>query len=160
MRPPIVTAVVVGLLTAAAPAPAPKENDPKKEVEKLQGSWRGVSIEKRRDRVNDDQMVLSFDKSSFTLTRDGKVLLQGTFTIDPSKKQKAIDMKVTEASVASYKGREVLGIYEVKGDVLRWCWTDPIIGPAAVLLRPRPPEFDPKDVSHSLFTFKMEAPSQ
>ena len=46
---------------------------------------------------------------------------QGTFTIDPTRRPKAIDF--TQATEGPTRGRTVPGIYEVAGDRLRVCRT-------------------------------------
>jgi uncharacterized protein (TIGR03067 family) len=155
----IVTVLVFGLPLAAAPAPTPKENDPKREAEKLQGAWRSVSVETGSEKTDTDKHVLTFDKSTFTFRWRKRILTAGTFTIDPSKKPKAIDLTITETSLAAYTGKVILGFYELEGDTLKWCYSDPTSGPAPGKgPRGRPQEFDPKEGSHTLFTFKREKP--
>src|SRR5262249_16182350 len=57
-----------------------------------------------------------------TITFDGMVLFKAKFTIDPSKKPKTIDYTMT-AGVT--KGKTQLGIYELKGDTVKFCLAAP-----------------------------------
>lgn len=84
----------------------------------LQGTWEG-------DR-NGKKLVLTFDKKGFTFVMDADTV-KGTFKADPKKDPKEIDMMVTDAEGphAEFKGKTSLGIYELKGDSLRWCASEP-----------------------------------
>jgi uncharacterized protein (TIGR03067 family) len=139
----IVTALVAGLVLGAAPAP--KEDEVKKEVENLRGTWKVASIE---DRGKADQppdgFVLVFEKDS------KEVVVAGTFKLDPSKKPKAIDVTVTRSEEKGNNGKELHGIYEIDKDTLKWCTAEP--GDKG-----RPTEFATKEGSRNvLFTVKKE----
>lgn len=114
----IVTALVVGLLLAA--------DDAKKDKEKLQGSWRPVSAEQGGN-VQEDakEHLLIFEGDTFTIKKGDQLFVKGTFTLDPSKTPKTIDMKVTEGRQESDNGKEVHGIYEIDKDSLKWCTAPP-----------------------------------
>ena len=123
----IVTALAVGLLLAA--------DDAKKDKEQLQGSWRPVAAEqggKAQDDAKDH--LLTFDGDTFTVKRGDRLLLKGTFTLDPSRSPKAIDLTVLDGP---QKGKKVIGIYRhVLKERLEVCLTDPGSPDAA-----RPKEF-------------------
>ena len=81
-----------------------------------------------------------------TITIGGQVYFKAKFTIDPSKKPKAIDYTMTEGPT---KGKTHLGIYELDGGhgevLLRRSWED------------RPTEFTAKQGSqHTLSVWKRE----
>src|SRR5579864_2429707 len=110
----LVTAGVAGLVLAAAPAP--KEDDAKKEVEKLQGKWQCVSVEEQGETDTGDhlkKLALTFNKDTVALKEGDQVIMKGTFTLDPSKKPKALDVTVTETENGTNKGKVLLAIYEV-----------------------------------------------
>jgi uncharacterized protein (TIGR03067 family) len=116
-------ALAVGLLLAAED----KKDDAKKDQEALQGTWRPVSSEQGGKDQTDEakEYTLTFDKDTFTVKKGDEVIIKGTFKVDPSKKPKAIDMTVTEGRRDDDKGKEVLGIYEVDKDSLKWCTAEP-----------------------------------
>src|SRR5437764_585060 len=118
----IVTVLVAGLLLAADA----KKDDAKKDREALQGTWRPVSSEQGGQDQTDEakEHALVFDKDTFTVKKGDEVMLKGTFTLDPSKKPKAIDMAITEGR-GDNTGKELHGIYELGKDTLKWCTSEP-----------------------------------
>jgi uncharacterized protein (TIGR03067 family) len=157
----VVTALVAGLLLAAAPAPR-EEDDAKKETEKFQGTWRMVSFEEGGQALPADQVKefgyrFTFEKDTFTVKAAEVVKSKpvevvkttGTYKLDPTKKPKAIDMAITGGD---YKGKDILGIYEVGEDTLKWCAAKP--GE-----KDRPKEFTTtKDSTHGLAVLKRGKP--
>jgi uncharacterized protein (TIGR03067 family) len=154
----VVTALVAGLLLAAAPAP--KEDEAKKDVEKLRGTWQVVTVEYKG--TADDASpshVFIFDKD--TLTDKSEVVALPTrqvevwvdkysFKLDPSKRPPAIDLTLTASDVWP-KGRVYHGIYELGEETLKVCW-----GPED----DRPTEFAAKEGSkHELYTLKKRKPN-
>jgi uncharacterized protein (TIGR03067 family) len=135
----VLTVVVAGLLVAA--------DEPKKE---LQGTWKLVSLEvdgkkaTKGDIKNEQKMVVEGDK--FTSTVDDKHSFKGTFKLDPGKKPKTVDVAVTDGD---FKGKALLGIYEIDGDTLRACYAAPG--------KDRPSEFTSKEGSGNyLYIYKRE----
>ncbi len=144
MNATLATVIGVGLLIAA---PAPKE---KSDSEKLQGVWVAVSFEedgKSYTKEEGPRLVLTFDKDAFTVERSGRTLLEGTFTIDPSQKPRAIDFTMTDER---HKGDMHHGIYELDGDTLKWCRT-------GIDSKERPTDFVTKKGGNSALTiFRRE----
>jgi uncharacterized protein (TIGR03067 family) len=109
-------AVVAGLA-----ADAPKD-DAKKDQDKLQGEWTLMSGERDGNAFPDD-LVKSLKRTMkddhFSITRDGETLAKGTFKLDPSKKPKAIDIKLDNNDTP------VQGIYELDGDTFKMCYAAP-----------------------------------
>jgi uncharacterized protein (TIGR03067 family) len=135
----VLTVVVAGLLVAA--------DEPKKE---LQGTWKLVSLEvdgkkaTKGDIKKEQKMVVEGDK--FTSTVDDKHSFKGTFKLDPGKKPKTVDVAVTDGD---FKGKALLGIYEIDGDTLRACYAAPG--------KDRPSEFTSKEGSGNyLYIYKRE----
>lgn len=113
MRLAIFLAVLGTSLCWAADA---KDEAVKKEMEKLQGTWKVVKAIKRGDARSDDdlkkiQVVIAGDK--LTVTVDGKSMSR-TFTIDPQKKPATIDL-ITRGEPT------IQGIYELDKDSLKIC---------------------------------------
>jgi len=116
---PLTAFLLLALGTAARAAPQGKDDAVVRELKLLDGTWEVVSI------VTDGQEVsrradtglysLTLEKGKFAYkTRDGKVLDDGTFRVDPAAEPKAIDL-------SARGGMEVSGIYELKGDELKVC---------------------------------------
>jgi uncharacterized protein (TIGR03067 family) len=144
----VLTVLVVGLLLAAED----KTDDAERDLKLLQGQWRVVSVE-RDGRVDDlkdkKDMTLVIDKDVFSLREGGVVGIKGTCRLDPSRRPKAIDIKVTEGSGT---GNEVAGIYKIDNDGMIWrvAYDDK---------EARPNEFTTKaGDKHILVTFKRDKP--
>jgi uncharacterized protein (TIGR03067 family) len=144
---PLLAFLALGLLVGAD---SPKE-EVKKIQEKLQGTWKPVSVEQRGESKDDDEdHRLIFDGNKFRIKRGDQPIIQGTFKLDPSKKPKQIDMKITEDQNGEHKGKTALGIFALDGDTLKWCIAEP--GTTE-----RPKEFSaPADTKMMFITFKRE----
>jgi uncharacterized protein (TIGR03067 family) len=57
-----------------------------------------------------------------TITIGGRVYFKAKFSIDPTKKLKAIDYNMTAGPT---KGKTHLGIYELDGDTVKFCFAAP-----------------------------------
>jgi uncharacterized protein (TIGR03067 family) len=118
----LIPAVV--LLTAAN---APQGDAGKKDMEKLQGTWRVVSMEGEGEKAPAD-----FAKR-FTYTFKGDRIhflgdkttpgadLEFSYTLDAAKQPKAIDMKITKSPDKKDVGEGSVGIYVLDGDNLKLC---------------------------------------
>ena len=114
----IVTALVVGLVLGAAPAP---EDDTKKDREALQGTCQSVSLAVGEEEgVPVKNVVLTFEKDAFTFKRGERSPVKGTFKLDPSKKPKTMDVTITEGKREEDKGEKLHCTYQVDGDTLKW----------------------------------------
>ncbi len=102
----------------AAPADKPVRKDPvKEEVKKLEGTWQAVAFAesgRQAPPTLTDTMTWTFQGNRFTwrFSKD-KVEMDGTYTINPGKKPKQIDLADKETD---YKG---VGIYALDGDTLK-----------------------------------------
>jgi uncharacterized protein (TIGR03067 family) len=108
----------------------------------LEGTWLLVSVEKggKKQDKSGDNFTVAFSGGKLHLKKKDETK-DGTYTIDPSKKPKHIDMSVD--------GENVLGIYEVKDGTLRIC--------GAGQGEPRPTEFKaPEGARVMILTFSRE----
>jgi uncharacterized protein (TIGR03067 family) len=145
MRLHLLVAVAAGLLLAAD---APQQGDAHKDAEKLQGTWKVVSMEKDGKQAPDEVIreqkpwVIKGDKIiTDEKAKDGT----STYKLDPSKKPKAIDISHPESDVKSTPG-----IYALEGDTLKLCLSYPAN-------KDRPTEFAAKKGSKVLLiVFKRE----
>lgn len=106
-------------------AEAPKD-EAKKDKEKLQGTWKALTAQRRGESdPTAEEHRLIFSGDEFTVKKGDETMIKGKFKIDPSKKPKEIDMEIIETKRDSLKGKAALGIYELEGDTLKWCWNKP-----------------------------------
>jgi uncharacterized protein (TIGR03067 family) len=149
--------VVAVLVVAGNASPADDDKkEVKKEMEKLAGVWLPVTVESggmKADGTDDAlkglQYVFTAD-GKFRLEKDGEVQMEGTYTLDPSKKPKQIDYKIEKAKSDTFKGTTSLGIYELDGDTFKVCRTWPDNDT-------RPTEYSgAKDAKQILSEFKRE----
>lgn len=141
------------LLVAAIPAIVVHEaplDDMKKELEKLQGTWKLESVEVEGQKAPPEafkgvRLTIKGDKFSFT---ESNTTFGGTFKVDLLKKPNTIDISFTEGPE---KGTTTLGIYEVEGDTWKIC-----LNPKGAK---RPAEFRAKQgTGEVLEVFKREKP--
>ena len=115
--------ICVLLLTGACVS-AQSEDAVKKDLKLFQGSWKAISAQgvdgKPLEPEELKPITLVVDGDKFTLNT-GSLTVQGTFSIDPTKKLKTIDMfeKNSPEKVL------MMGIYEIKGDTRKSCFTEP-----------------------------------
>ena len=97
----------------------------KKEMALLEGEWSMMSGES-----NGFAMPKEAVSRGKRLAKDGEttimfgdmVYFKAKFSIDPAKKPKAIDYMMTEGPT---KGKTQLGIYELDGDAVKFCFAAP-----------------------------------
>ncbi len=145
--------LVSGLLLAADPVVRTGDNGD--DVQKLQGTWRGVALEIKGDLLPPTSartLWFHFEKDTFTIRQEGKITVEGSYTLDSSRKPKTIDLTITETVQAVNKGALVQGIYKLEKDRL-WLCTTKANG------EDRPKKFlSKRDAAHTLFTFQKEKP--
>jgi uncharacterized protein (TIGR03067 family) len=115
--PVVAVLVLVGSVAAQA--------DRKKEMAILEGEWSMVSGEASgqslpEDAVRSGKRIAKDGETTITIS--GRVFFKAKVTIDPTKKPKAIDYKMTEGPT---KGKTHLGIYELDGDTVKFCFAAP-----------------------------------
>jgi uncharacterized protein (TIGR03067 family) len=118
MRIAGVLVVLVFLLGADADAV-------KKEMARLEGEWSMVSGEIDRQPMPPEflkgaRRVARGDET--TVTINGQLFIKARFTIDPAKKPRTINYTMTGGPT---KGKTQLGIYELDGDTVKFCFAAP-----------------------------------
>jgi len=117
--------ILIGLTVMFLCGADKKEDAIKKEMEQLQGQWSMVSgeIDKQplpENYVKGATRVVKGDETNVTIA--GDVWMKAKFTIDPTKKPKTIDYDVSDGPA---KGKILLGIYELDGDTIKFCYASP-----------------------------------
>jgi uncharacterized protein (TIGR03067 family) len=135
------------LLGAGVPA-----GDGKKDRDRIQGVFRvliyedsGVSKDGGKDHL------LSIKGDQFSIRMGGKTVLKGTFKLDPSKKPKQIDLKITEDAKGKSAGKTAQGIYQSLMDGLVVCTAEPGS-------KQRPTGFATTGTKRSLMTLLQQKP--
>jgi len=125
---------VLFLLGADAPADAVK-----KDMTLLEGDWSLVSGERDGQTIPEEFVKTgkrSVKDAETSVIINDMVVMKAKFKIDPIKKPKTIDYAVTDGPE---KGKTVLGIYELDGDTVKFCFSAPD--------KERPSEFTAKEGS-------------
>ena len=108
----ILLAFAAGLLIAAD---RPKKEDKgAKELKRFQGQWLIVSIEIDGEEVSVEGWTATFKGNKVTY-KTGKDSVEGTFSLDPTKKPKQIEVIL---QLPDHKEQKHLGIYQLTGDML------------------------------------------
>ncbi len=97
----------------------------KADMARLQGEWTLVSATADGNAMPDAMVkqgkrVCKDDET--TVTIGGQMFIKAKFTIDPTKQPKTIDYQVTDGFT---KGQKQLGIYELSGDTVKFCFGSP-----------------------------------
>ena len=116
--------VVIGTLVTTGAA-AQSDSAAKADVARLQGVWSMVAAESDGQRFTG--LMLAGSRrvaigNETTVHIGGALFMKANFAVDPSKKPKAIDYKVTGGATA---GKTQLGIYDVRGDTVQFCFAEP-----------------------------------
>jgi uncharacterized protein (TIGR03067 family) len=120
--------LLVGLVTAWVSAAA---DDKPADADKaaLQGTWRAVTSEmdgQKQDEADVKEHTLVFDGDSLVINKSGEMVMKGKVTVDAAQKPGHIDFKLEENPAnPDDVGKTLAGIYEVKGDDLKWCFILP-----------------------------------
>jgi uncharacterized protein (TIGR03067 family) len=113
----IVAVLLVGTSSA--------QDDIKKDMTALEGEWTMISGQANGTALPKD-MVQTGNRTAkdgeTTISFGGMIYFKAKYTIDPTKKPKAIDYMMTEGVT---KGKKQLGIYEINGDTVKFCFASP-----------------------------------
>ena len=99
------------------------KDDPKKDAERLEGTWLVVESERNGQKQPEEQtkkLKMIFNKDRYIIQVDENTK-EATFTIDPTKKPKTIDVVPLDGED---KGKTIPGIYMLDGDKLKLCFAD------------------------------------
>lgn len=121
--------------------PSPPEHLARNDLEHLQGSWVSVS--------GGAEVVFFISGSRYTARFSDGAIYMGTFELMAATHPKTMEMQIEEGP-ARYKGQVALCLYELNGNMLRWCTAGP--GQKEVLVG-----FPREDQTHVLsFCFRRQ----
>jgi uncharacterized protein (TIGR03067 family) len=107
----------------------------------LEGVWKPSRVVDNGKVENEAELAdyrMTFKGNTFTVDKDGEVLIKGTYTLDPAARPKHINLKFEKSADEAEVGKTATGIYKLEGDTLTWCATKPGI-------ENRPIDFTSKD---------------
>jgi uncharacterized protein (TIGR03067 family) len=114
---------VVLLVACSAAVAQPGDEDIKKELKRFQGKWQATHVRSpegvEQTDIENQLTTLEVDGDMFTM-KTGSLTVKGTFTIDPTKKVKEIDVFFGDNKETVLKG-----IYEIKDDTRKSCFALP-----------------------------------
>ena len=116
----LVCSVLALASIASTTAMAVDKEAVKKDMEQLQGEWSMLMPDGSGKTISDSKRVCKGDET--TVTFGGRLMMKARFTIDPSKKPKTIDYQMIDGPT---KGKKQLGIYELNGDTVKFCFGSP-----------------------------------
>ena len=131
------TAFLIGLAAVAMSMAWAEDSEAiKKDRAQLQGEWSMMSGSAdgsaMPDAMRETAMrVCKGDETKVTIGE--QLLMKAKFTLDPSRKPKRIDYQMIDGPT---KGKKQLGIYELEGDTVKFCFGSPG--------SERPPDFTSK----------------
>jgi uncharacterized protein (TIGR03067 family) len=139
MKSRLVAVIAVAFLAGADDS---KDDAPKKELKKLEGTWAvgSATFQGKPDKEEGGEFIFTPDQLTIK-GKDGKKEIV-SFKIDPSKKPKIMDFTPEDKKKNASPGK---AIYELDGDTLKIC-----VGPPDK----RPDEIS--DKGHVLFTLKRK----
>jgi erythromycin esterase len=100
----------------------PLSDASRKELEQLQGTWRGISIKQDGQELPLEGGLANLEVvikgNERTVKAGDTVFSRAVFRMDPTATPKTVDVTITEGTLA---GKSLLGVYELDGDTYRIC---------------------------------------
>ena len=120
MKLRLLAVLALGLLLAADDKD--QADAAKKDLKALEGTWKAVKGEEggkdvAAGEIRKYELAIKGDK--YTLRVNGEEQEQGTLKLDPSKKPKAVDLKITKGEDV---GKDQYAVYQVEGDKFMLCF--------------------------------------
>jgi uncharacterized protein (TIGR03067 family) len=121
MKTALLALVAVATITVAFGA---DDAQVTKDLKALEGTWQYTAqVEDGKETEKENLTAVTVTVTAdgkWEAKHDGKVFLEGTVKLDPSKKPKAADWKIT--TEGDLNGKTALGIYDVDGDTWKHCF--------------------------------------
>jgi uncharacterized protein (TIGR03067 family) len=97
-------------------------------TEKLHGVWQAISVTVSGVAIPESEVIairLTITGARFTTSRDAETLFDSTYSVDPEKSPREIQMI---GVAGDFDGQAALGIYRFESEVLELCYTMPGFG--------------------------------
>jgi uncharacterized protein (TIGR03067 family) len=118
-----IVGVLITATAAVASADDAKDAAIQKDRNQIKGAWRVVVLVVNGNRAMEEDArkltVVNGSDGTWSLYAEGKVVIKGTSTFDPTKSPKTLDFTPTEGDEA---GKLFLGIYELGENTRRMCF--------------------------------------
>lgn len=140
---------VLVMLAAPSLAAADADDDVKKELKALEGTWKAVALEaggKPIPKASVPEFLFIVGADGKATGRMGKIEYQSMVSVDPNKTPRTID---NTHETGAQKGKKQFGIYKVEEGKWIVCMTAP--GAAE---KDRPKSFDTKNSASVVFVFE------
>jgi uncharacterized protein (TIGR03067 family) len=133
------------LIALVSPVLADDKKADKFDAEKIQGDWSVTEGKKAGAALGDDAKkgTYTITKDKITLKMDGKTMFAFDYTLDTKTDPVSIEMTISEAPDASFKGSKAKGIIQIKGEEVHLCYAP---------MGDRPMKFD----DEKAYTFTMK----
>jgi uncharacterized protein (TIGR03067 family) len=109
------------VFAAGAANAGPAEEAAQREHKRLQGTWRVISVEAGGSAIPTREyrgLALTFAAGKFSARRGEEDGQQGTYSVDPTKSPRQMDITRTNGPA---QGRKQVAIYQLTGDLLKIC---------------------------------------
>jgi uncharacterized protein (TIGR03067 family) len=114
--------VVLGFVCLAPSLPG---GEKKTDKDLLQGTWKPTSIVRDGQEISDvGDLRISFKGVTFKILKDGEEFLEGTITLNSTKKPPTIDFSIQKGA-DEFSGKNSKAIYAIKGNTFKFCATKP-----------------------------------
>lgn len=114
---------ILTLINATVKADDAKNAAIKNDRKLIEGTWRVTALEMNGNKSKEEDAkkftVVNGNDGTWILRSDGNEIMNGTSTIDPTKKPKTIDFTLTKGKD---KGKLFLGIYELGKKTRKLCF--------------------------------------
>jgi uncharacterized protein (TIGR03067 family) len=129
VRVQFLAALIASVVVGASFAADDKGAEGKGAAAELQGTWRAVASEMDGEKQPEDdvrQHTLVFSGDTLVVNKNGEMVMKGKVKLDAAQKPAQIDFKLEENPAnPDDVGKSLTGIYELKGDELKWCFVLP-----------------------------------
>jgi uncharacterized protein (TIGR03067 family) len=120
MRPALALLLALSVATAA-PLPFPNARHPP-DLRAMQGEWQVARPSLGRAAPDDYDLTLKVSGNRMTFTGGGEMKTTWAVTLDPSKRPKAMDLRLVASKLNLSPLPTLLGVYRIEGDTFTFAY--------------------------------------